>query len=89
MVKRYGATEAVRGVSFEVPAGTVFGLLGPNGAGKTSVLECLLGLRRPDAGFVEIDGIDARAQPGTRQGRGSARRCNPRRCRTVSPRARP
>ena len=63
LVKRYGPNEAVRGVSFEVAAGTVFGLLGPNGAGKTSVLECLLGLRLPDGGTIEIDGIDALAQP--------------------------
>ena len=69
LVKRYGTTEAVRGVSFEVPAGTVFGLLGPNGAGKTSVLECLLGLRRPDGGSIHIDGIDALAQPERAKGR--------------------
>lgn len=63
LVKRYGPTEAVRGVSFEVPAGTVFGLLGPNGVGKTSVLECLLGLRQPDGGSILLDGVDAVAQP--------------------------
>ncbi len=63
LVKRYGATEAVRGVSFEVAAGTVFGLLGANGAGKTSVLECLLGLRVPEAGSISLDGIDALAEP--------------------------
>ncbi len=62
--KRYGATEAVRGVDFEVAAGTVFGLLGPNGAGKTSIVECLLGLRTPDAGSIGLDGIDALAEPG-------------------------
>ena len=69
LVKRYGATDAVQGVSFEVPAGTVFGLLGPNGAGKTTVLECLLGLRLPDSGSVVIDGIDARAHPGRARSR--------------------
>ena len=42
--KRYGDTKAVDGVSFEVPAGTVFGLLGPNGAGKTTTVEVLEGL---------------------------------------------
>src|ERR1035438_9501364 len=48
--KRYGATEAVCGVTFEVGVGQIFGLLGPNGAGKTTTLECVLGLRQPDAG---------------------------------------
>ena len=48
--KRYGGVEAVRGVSFEIEAGEIFGLLGPNGAGKTTTLECLVGLREADAG---------------------------------------
>lgn len=63
LVKRYGEKEAVRGVSFEVPKGTVFGLLGPNGAGKTSVLECLLGLRAPDAGEIYVGGVNTRVEP--------------------------
>ena len=50
--KRYGAIEALRGVDFTLQAGEIFGLLGPNGAGKTSTLECVLGLREPDAGTV-------------------------------------
>jgi ABC-2 type transport system ATP-binding protein len=62
--KRYGSVDAVRGISFEVNHGEVFGLLGPNGAGKTSAIECLLGLRVPDAGTLEVCGIDARARPG-------------------------
>lgn len=61
--KRYGAIEAVRGVSFEVHDGEIFGLLGPNGAGKTTTVECLLGLREPDAGTIEVCGIDARRRP--------------------------
>jgi ABC-2 type transport system ATP-binding protein len=61
--KRYGSVEAVRGVSFEVRQGEVFGLLGPNGAGKTSTLECLVGLRRSDAGVIEVCGLDARRSP--------------------------
>ena len=63
LAKRYGAVEAVRGVSFTVAPGEIFGLLGPNGAGKTTTLECILGLRRPDAGAVTIGGIDALAHP--------------------------
>ena len=56
--KRYGATEAVCDVTFEVGAGQIFGLLGPNGAGKTTTLECVLGLRHPDAGSIHIDGLN-------------------------------
>jgi ABC-2 type transport system ATP-binding protein len=63
LAKRYGPVEALRGASFEVAAGEIFGLLGPNGAGKTTALECILGLRRPDAGAIEIAGIDALARP--------------------------
>jgi ABC-2 type transport system ATP-binding protein len=61
--KRYGGVEAVRGVSFAIEAGEIFGLLGPNGAGKTTTLECLVGLREADAGALEVCGLDARKQP--------------------------
>ena len=60
LVHRYGTLEAVRGVSFEVAAGEIFGLLGPNGAGKTTTLESILGLIVPDDGRIEICGMDAR-----------------------------
>lgn len=56
--KSYGALEAVRGVSFTVEEGEVFGLLGPNGAGKTTTIEILEGYRRRDAGTVSVLGID-------------------------------
>jgi ABC-2 type transport system ATP-binding protein len=55
--------EAARGVSFEVQAGEIFGLIGPNGAGKTTTVECVLGLRDPDEGRIEVCGFDARRQP--------------------------
>ena len=58
LVKRYGEVEAVRGVSFSVEEGEVFGLLGPNGAGKTSTVEVLEGLRTPDGGRVSVCGYD-------------------------------
>ena len=61
--RRYGAVQAADGISFEIAAGEVFGLLGPNGAGKTTTIECVLGLVRPDAGGVQVCGIDALAQP--------------------------
>jgi ABC-2 type transport system ATP-binding protein len=56
--KAYGAVEAVRGVSFEVERGEVFGLLGPNGAGKTTTVEILEGYRRRSAGEVRVLGHD-------------------------------
>ena len=59
--KSYGAKEAVRGVSFQVRAGEVFGVLGPNGAGKTTTLECLVGLRRATSGRLRILGSDPAA----------------------------
>jgi ABC-2 type transport system ATP-binding protein len=59
LVKSYGAVRAVAGVSFSVSAGEIFGLLGPNGAGKTTTLECVIGLRTPDAGEVRVCGMDA------------------------------
>ena len=58
--KRYGDLEAVRGISFQVAAGEVFGLLGPNGAGKTSTIEILEGLRTPDGGEISVCGYDPR-----------------------------
>ncbi|MGH9468331.1 MAG: ABC transporter ATP-binding protein [Terriglobales bacterium] len=53
----YGKLQAVRGVSFSIPEGTIFGLLGPNGAGKTSIIEMLEGLRTPDSGHVRVCGL--------------------------------
>ncbi len=58
LYKNYGSVEAVRGVSFAVEEGEVFGLLGPNGAGKTSTVEILEGLRTPDRGIVRVCGLD-------------------------------
>ena len=61
--KRYGDVEAARGVSFEIQDGEIFGLLGPNGSGKTTTVECVIGLREPDEGDIEVCGIDARRRP--------------------------
>jgi ABC-2 type transport system ATP-binding protein len=56
--KTYGSTVAVEDVSLEVRRGEIFGVLGPNGAGKTTTVECLTGLRTPDAGTVRVLGMD-------------------------------
>src|SRR5215813_13280421 len=56
--KSYRATAAVSDVSFDVREGEVFGLIGPNGAGKITTMECVEGVRRPDAGQISITGLD-------------------------------
>ncbi len=56
--KSYGSLEAVRGISFEVRRGELFGLLGPNGAGKTTTVEILEGYRERDGGDVSVLGTD-------------------------------
>src|ERR1044071_5946098 len=56
--KSYGSTIAVSEVSFDVREGEIFGLIGPNGAGKTTTMECVEGVRRPDAGQISILGLD-------------------------------
>ncbi len=61
--KQYGDVRAVDGVTFEVARGEVFGMLGPNGAGKTTTIEVLESLRAPDAGTVEVLGLDVRKDP--------------------------
>ena len=58
LYKSYGSVAALRGVSFEVEEGEVFGLLGPNGAGKTSTVEILEGMRTPDRGLARVCGLD-------------------------------
>ncbi|MFD8420403.1 ABC transporter ATP-binding protein [Streptomyces sp. NPDC059466] len=56
--KSYGGRDVVDGVSFAVEEGEIFGILGPNGAGKTTTVECVEGLRIPDAGRVRVTGLD-------------------------------
>src|ERR1700754_4027204 len=60
LTKRYPTgTEALRGVSLEIPAGSIFGLLGPNGAGKSTLIHCTTGLVRPTGGSIRVFGHDA------------------------------
>jgi ABC-2 type transport system ATP-binding protein len=58
--KTYGERVAVDDVSFAVEEGEIFGILGPNGSGKTTTVECIAGLRTPDAGHIEVLGREAR-----------------------------
>lgn len=61
--KKYGDFEAVKGLSFEVMEGEIFGLLGPNGAGKSTTLEIIETLREKTSGEVWVDGFDLDNQP--------------------------
>ena len=61
--KRFGPVPAVQGVEFSVARGEIFGLVGPDGAGKTTTMRMLAGVLRPDAGEVEVDGVDVAADP--------------------------
>lgn len=58
LVKNYGNSQALRGISFQVQRGEIFAFLGPNGAGKTTTIKILTTLLRPTTGRVEIDGLD-------------------------------
>lgn len=58
LVRRYGKTEAVDGLSFTVRTGSCYGLFGRNGSGKTTTLKCLLNHLRPGSGSVRIFGMD-------------------------------
>ncbi len=58
LVKRYGATDAVAGVSLDVAPGELFGVIGPDGAGKTTLFRMLVTAVVPDAGTATVDGLD-------------------------------
>src|SRR2546426_7538547 len=58
LVRRYGRTDAVDGLSLSVPAGRCYGFFGRNGAGKTTTIKCLLNLLRPTSGEVKAFGLD-------------------------------
>src|ERR1700742_127596 len=64
LTKKYGDFEAVKGISFDVMEGEIFGLLGPNGAGKSTTLEIIETLRDKTSGQVTVDGFDLDKAPG-------------------------
>ncbi len=63
LTKKYGRKTVVRGISFDVAEGEIFGILGPNGAGKTTTLEMLETMRPIDGGTATLDGIDVASSP--------------------------
>jgi ABC-2 type transport system ATP-binding protein len=63
LVKNYDGFQAVKGISFEVYEGEIFGLLGPNGAGKSTTLEIIETLREKTSGKIIVDGIDLNQEP--------------------------
>ena len=64
LVKNYGSFNAVKGISFDVYEGEIFGLLGPNGAGKSTTLEIIETLRPKTSGEVVVDGLNLDKSPG-------------------------
>jgi ABC-2 type transport system ATP-binding protein len=58
LTKRRPGGEVLRDVSFQVLRGEIFGIIGPDGAGKTTTIECLAGVRKPDAGRISVLGLD-------------------------------
>ena len=67
VTKRFGSVVALDRMSLEVPGGQVVGFLGPNGAGKSTTIRLLLDLARPDAGRIEVLGVDPRSRPDVRR----------------------
>ncbi len=65
LTKRFGTQTAVNGISFEVNRGEIVGFLGPNGAGKSTTLKMITGYLSPDAGHLEVCGIDVAKDPLT------------------------
>ncbi len=63
VVKTFGTITAVGNVDLEIKPGEIFGLLGPNGSGKSTAMKMLLGLVQPDAGSVEVFGVDVKRDP--------------------------
>ena len=63
LVKRFGPTVAVDGISLRVGEGEFFGFLGPNGAGKSTTIKLLCGLLRPDAGSIRVAGYELAREP--------------------------
>ena len=63
LTKRFGGLVAVKDIGFSIAAGEILGLIGPNGSGKSTVMKLIMGIERPNAGSVHIDGVDVAGWP--------------------------
>ncbi|PPQ38836.1 ATP-binding cassette domain-containing protein [Rhodopila globiformis] len=63
LIKRFGGLVAVRDISFSIGPGEILGLIGPNGSGKSTVMKCIMGIERPTAGAVKLDGVNVAGWP--------------------------
>ena len=63
LTKRFGGLVAVKEMAFSVRAGEILGLIGPNGSGKSTVMKLIMGIERPDAGSVRINGVEVAGWP--------------------------
>ena len=66
LTKRFGGLVAVRNLSFFIRGGEILGLIGPNGSGKSTVIKLIMGIERPDAGSVQLDGVEISRWPSHR-----------------------
>ena len=88
LTKRFGGLVAVKDIGFDIRPGEILGLIGPNGSGKSTVMKLIMGIERPNAGSVKVDGARWRAgrRTGSRarawvscssiRGRSTGRRCS-------------
>ena len=63
LTKRFGGLVAVKDIGFSIKAGEILGLIGPNGSGKSTVMKCIMGIEKPNAGQVKLDGTDVAGWP--------------------------
>ena len=66
LTKRFGGLVAVRDMALSIEPGEILGLIGPNGSGKSTVMKLIMGIERPNAGRVRIDGADVAGLPAHR-----------------------
>src|SRR3984885_3094683 len=66
LTKRFGGLVAVKDMSLSIEAGKILGLIGPNGSGKSTVMKLIMGIERPDAGSVRINGTEVAGWPSHR-----------------------
>lgn len=63
LTKRFGGLVAVKDIGFAINGGEILGLIGPNGSGKSTVMKCIMGIERPTAGSVKLEGVEVAGWP--------------------------